>query len=57
VLELGLESLLNELADFRSESEAAHCRKTLQLLIDDCIETVSNKIVDLIGIMADKVST
>ncbi|XP_065338040.1 protein unc-13 homolog 4B isoform X3 [Cloeon dipterum] len=54
VLELGLENILNSMAEFHSESNATQCRKTLQLVIDEAIDTVSNKIIDLIEIMAEK---
>ncbi|XP_059472886.1 protein unc-13 homolog 4B isoform X2 [Neocloeon triangulifer] len=56
VLELGLEKILDSMAEFHSEAEANQCRKTLQLVIDNTVDTVSNKIVELIEIMAEKMS-
>ena len=56
MLELGLEDLVKALADFRSPAAAEHCRETLQLVVDSAIDTVGNKIAELIDKLATKVS-
>ncbi|XP_071447692.1 protein unc-13 homolog 4B isoform X2 [Hetaerina americana] len=56
VQELGTDTMLNKLADYRSELEAEHCRETLKLVVSNAEETVGNKIVDLIQILTDKMS-
>ncbi|KAF4518246.1 hypothetical protein B566_EDAN010391 [Ephemera danica] len=54
VMELGLNDLVNQLAEFRSPAEADHCRDVLQLVVDNAVETVGNKIAELIEILAVK---
>ncbi|GLH12149.1 Synaptotagmin 1 [Gryllus bimaculatus] len=53
--ELGMDDIVNELANFRSSTAAEHCRQTLQLVIDNTVETVGNKIVDLLETVAQKI--
>jgi hypothetical protein len=55
VLELGLEALVAALSDFQSPAAAEHCKEVLQLVVDNSIETVGNKIAELIDTMATKV--
>ncbi|KAK7866889.1 hypothetical protein R5R35_006049 [Gryllus longicercus] len=54
--ELGMDDIVNELANFRSSTAAEHCRQTLQLVIDNTVETVGNKIVDLLETVAQKMT-
>lgn len=56
VKELGMEDIVKQLADFRSPTAAEHCRDTLQLVMDNAVDTVKNKILDLLEIVVDKVS-
>lgn len=56
VKELGMDDIIKALADFKSPSAAEHCRDTLQLVMDNAIETVRNKILDLLEIVAEKMS-
>lgn len=53
--DLGLTQLMNSLAQYKSEMEAERCKKTLELVVDNAIDTVNNKIIDLLKIVADKV--
>lgn len=51
-----MEDIIKKLADFKSPSAAEHCQETLQLVMDNAVETVRNKILDLLETVADKVS-
>lgn len=57
VKELGLDDIIKKLAEFQSHSAAEHCRETLQLVLDNAVETVKNKILDLLETVVEKVST
>lgn len=50
-----MEEIIKKLADFKSPSAAEHCQETLQLVMDNAVETVKNKILDLLETVADKV--
>lgn len=52
--ELGMEKVLKDLSDFQSVSAADHCRETLDQIIENSIDTVHNKIVDLLVIVVNK---
>ena len=54
--ELGMENIVTALADYRSQMAADHCRQTLQLVIDNAIDTVGNKILELLEKVAEKVT-
>ncbi|XP_046996115.1 protein unc-13 homolog 4B isoform X1 [Schistocerca americana] len=56
VSELGMEEIITSLANFRSQTEAEHCRETLQLVIDNDVETVRNKILELLETVAEKMT-
>lgn len=56
VKELGLDDIIKKLAEFQSPSAAEHCRATLQLVMDNAVETVKNKILDLLETVVEKVS-
>lgn len=53
--ELGMEEIVTSLANFRSQTAADHCQRTLQLVIDNAVDTVGNKILDLLEKVAEKV--
>nr|CAD7408513.1 unnamed protein product [Timema cristinae] len=57
VNELGMEEIVTSLGDYRSQNAADHCRKTLQLVIDNAVDTVGNKILELLETVAEKVDT
>jgi len=54
--ELGMEEIVTSLADFRSQTAADHCQKTLQLVIDNAVDTVGNKILELLEKVAEKMA-
>lgn len=55
VNDLGLTQLMNSLANYKSEISADHCQKTLDLVVDNAIDTVNNKIIDLLQTVVNKV--
>lgn len=54
--DLGLTELMENLAYFKSDIDADRCKKTLKLVVDNAIDTVNNKIVDLLQIIVNHVS-
>ncbi|PNF14104.1 unc-13-like protein 4B [Cryptotermes secundus] len=54
--ELGMEEIVTSLANFRSQTEADHCQRTLQLVIDNAVDTVGNKILELLEKVAEKMA-
>lgn len=54
--ELGMEDIIQKLSDLRSPLEAQRCRQTLHNVIENAIDTVRNKIVELLETVARKVS-
>ncbi|XP_039281647.1 protein unc-13 homolog 4B [Nilaparvata lugens] len=54
--DLGVDEIIKQLAVFRSPNAAEHCRETLQLVIDNAIDTVKNKILDLLEVVAVKMT-
>lgn len=56
VAELGMDSIVAALADFQSPAAAEHCQETLNQIIDNSIDTVRNKIIDLLFNVANKAS-
>ncbi|KAI5645978.1 c2 domain-containing protein [Phthorimaea operculella] len=54
VEELGMDSIVQRLSEARSPMEAQRCKETLQNVIANAIDTVKNKIVDLLEIMVKK---
>nr|CAD7430429.1 unnamed protein product [Timema monikensis] len=56
VNELGMEEIVTSLGDYRSQNAADHCRKTLQLVIDNAVDTVGNKILELLETVAEKMT-
>jgi len=53
---LGLSQLMDNLANYKSEISADHCQKTLDLVVDNAVDTVNNKIIDLLQTVVNKVS-
>lgn len=56
VKELRVDDIIMKLADFRSVIEAERCADTLKNVIDNAIDTEKNKILELIEIVAQKMS-
>lgn len=54
VAELGMDNILTSLANFQSEAAAEHCKETLDQIIENSVDTVRNKIIDLLVIVANK---
>lgn len=54
VEELGMNEIVQKLCEARSPIEAQRCKETLQNVIANAIDTVKNKIVDLLEIMVKK---
>ncbi|KAF2898858.1 hypothetical protein ILUMI_07316 [Ignelater luminosus] len=54
--QLGLEDILKQLADIRCLLEAQRCRETLQTVLDNSIDTVKNKIIELLETVARKMT-
>ncbi|KAK6635250.1 hypothetical protein RUM44_000501 [Polyplax serrata] len=45
--DLGLDDIISGLADFQSPLAADHCKQTLVVIVDNAMETVGNKIIEL----------
>ncbi|XP_026481673.1 protein unc-13 homolog 4B-like [Ctenocephalides felis] len=56
VKELGVDGVLDRLADYRSPEEAERCRATLLAVIENNVDTVRNKILELIESLARKMA-
>ncbi|XP_044739455.1 protein unc-13 homolog 4B isoform X2 [Chrysoperla carnea] len=54
VNELSMEELLKKLSDLRSPLEAERCKQTLQNVIENAIDTVKNKILELLETVVKK---
>ncbi|XP_050679053.1 protein unc-13 homolog 4B isoform X2 [Leptidea sinapis] len=54
VEELGMEEIIQKMCEARSPLEAQRCKDTLQNVIANAIDTVRNKIVDLLEVMIRK---
>jgi len=50
-----MEEIVTSLANFRSQTAADHCQRTLKLVIDNAVDTVGNKILELLEKVAEKV--
>ncbi|XP_013138125.1 PREDICTED: BAI1-associated protein 3 isoform X2 [Papilio polytes] len=54
VHELGMDDIINTMCEARSPLEAQRCKETLQNVIENAIDTVKNKIVELLEVMVKK---
>ncbi|KAJ8716635.1 hypothetical protein PYW07_003262 [Mythimna separata] len=54
VAELGMDDIIQRMCEARSPMEAQRCKETLQNVIANAIDTVRNKIVDLLEVMVKK---
>lgn len=53
--ELGVEEIIKALSDFQNPSAAEQCKNSLLLIVDNAIEIVGNKILDLQDTVVQKV--
>lgn len=54
--DLGMESIVQKIADIKSPLEAQRCQHTLENVIANAIDTVRNKIIELLEVVVSKVS-
>nr|XP_021197227.2 protein unc-13 homolog 4B isoform X5 [Helicoverpa armigera] len=54
VQELGMDEIIQKMCEAKSPMEAQRCKETLQNVIANAIDTVRNKIVDLLEVMVKK---
>ncbi|KAL6446334.1 hypothetical protein ACFW04_001140 [Cataglyphis niger] len=54
--DLGLQEIIEALGEHKTQEEADRCRQTLQLIIDNATDTVKNKIIDLLEVVANKMA-
>ncbi|KAK9497100.1 hypothetical protein O3M35_004477 [Rhynocoris fuscipes] len=56
VTELGFDDIVTKLSIHNNEAAANHCKQTLNLVIDNAVDTVKNKIIDLLDTVAIKMA-
>ncbi|KAL6262717.1 hypothetical protein P5V15_005509 [Pogonomyrmex californicus] len=54
--DLGLQDIVDALGEHKTHEEAERCRQTLQLIIDNATDTVKNKIIELLEVVANKMA-
>jgi len=54
--DLGLQSIIDALGEHKTHEEADRCQQTLQLIIDNATDTVKNKIIELLEVVANKMT-
>lgn len=54
--DLGLQNIIEALGEYKTHEEADRCRQTLQLIIDNAADTVKNKIIELLEVVACKMA-
>ncbi|XP_011497848.1 PREDICTED: protein unc-13 homolog D-like [Ceratosolen solmsi marchali] len=54
--DLGLDSVIEALAESKSQQDAERCKQTLQLIVDNAKDTVKNKIIDMLETVAQKMT-
>lgn len=54
--DLGLQNIIEALKESKTQDEAERCRQTLQLIIDNAADTVKNKIIELLEVVANKMA-
>ncbi|KAG8040085.1 hypothetical protein G9C98_001201 [Cotesia typhae] len=52
--DLGLQDIIDSLSENKTQQEADRCRQTLELLINNTMDTVKNKIIELLEVVANK---
>ncbi|XP_014272983.1 protein unc-13 homolog 4B isoform X1 [Halyomorpha halys] len=56
VTQLGTDDLLTKLSDLRNPKAAEHCKQTLKLVVENALDNVRNKIIDLLEKVSLKMS-
>ena len=54
--DLGLQGIVDALSENKTQQEADRCRQTLELIIANATDTVKNKIIDLLEVVAKKMA-
>lgn len=54
--DLGLQNILDVLVEKKTQEEADRCRQTLLLIIENATDTVKNKIIELLQVVACKMA-
>lgn len=54
--DLGLQEIVEALGEHKTQEEADRCRQTLELIIDNATDTVKNKIIELLEVVANKMA-
>lgn len=54
--DLGMQGIVDALSENKPEQEAERCRQTLQLIIDNATDTVKDKIIDLLKMVANNMT-
>ncbi|XP_076177568.1 C2 and C2B_Munc13-like domain-containing protein staccato isoform X3 [Ptiloglossa arizonensis] len=54
--DLGLQEIVDLLAEKKTQDEAIRCKQTLQLIIDNATDMVKNKIIELLQVVANKMT-
>ena len=54
--DLGMQDIVDSLGENKPEQEAERCRQTLQLIIDNATDSVKDKIIDLLKIVANNMA-
>lgn len=53
--DLGMENVIQKISDLKSPVEAQRCQHTLENMIANAIDTVKNKIIELLEVVVSKV--
>lgn len=56
IKELKVDEIITQLAEYRSQADAQRCEETLKNVVENAIDTEENKIVELIQIVARKMT-
>ncbi|XP_018351184.1 PREDICTED: BAI1-associated protein 3 isoform X3 [Trachymyrmex septentrionalis] len=54
--DLGLQDIIDALGEHKTHEEADRCQQTLQLIINNATDTVKNKIIELLEVVANKMA-
>ncbi|KAG7190820.1 hypothetical protein KM043_006889 [Ampulex compressa] len=54
--DLGLQTIVDALSENKTQEEAERCRQTLLLIIENATDTVKNKIIELLQVVASKMA-
>ena len=54
--DLGMQGIVDALGENKPEQEAERCKQTLQLIIDNATDSVKDKIIDLLKMVANNMA-